>query len=850
MQPAAAGAGPAGVAVGSGSAAPPYTPPPTHDEMLDERGAVRPAWASLARTLAERPTRFSASRRAIRRRLRADGATFGPATSAEPVAPWELDAVPFVLDGAEFDELARGLTQRARLLAAVLADTYGHRRLLADRSIPPAALFGNPGFLRASHQLSPARPLARLAVDVVRRGDGRFAVLADHAGAPVGIGYTLENRAVMVDALGGLMRTVPTRRISPAVAVFAETANSIARERNGRTVLLSPGPTHPAFFEHAYLADHLDIPLVSGADLTVRGGKVWLRTIGGLEAVGAIIRDLDDRHSDPLRLLPDGSGVAGLLEAARRANVVLLNPVGTGVVDSPAIAAHLGSLAPRLLGEDLLLDELETHWCGHPADLEVVLDSLDGMIIEPAWSRQPAAVGSRLGADELDAWRARLRAEPTQWSARRQTDLATTPGLAEGSTSLVPLTARLRFSLFADEDGNWTVAPGALAVTARPGELLVASQALPPTALVKDVWILAEPGSRATRARPVGDPGLRTDLASRAAENLFWLGRHTERASGIIHLVRVISQTAAELREVGHGADDVALADLLDLLEDLTWARVAPPPLGAEALLAEFDLVVAEAVTDPAQGRLTDSLRLAVRAATAVRDRLATEAQSIVVDLDEELANLRQADDLVDLRATMGAVARALDAFAGLANESMDRDAGWRFLDVGRRLGRARWTIRALAKVVPVRTPDVESVVLGSILAVCDSASTYRRRHRAQVRPVPALDLLVIDPTNPRSIRFQLDRMTEGIATLPLSRTGYRLHPIEKHLLEARTALQLADPEHLVAHTEDGARGSLALLLERLESLLDEAAAALSDTFFTHVDTRPRVVGRDTGPEL
>ena len=248
--------------------------------------------------------------------------------------------MPLLVPSEEWRAIERGLTQRAELLRLVLADLYGPRELLHKGILPPELIFSHPGFLRACHDLpipGDRYHLPLYAADLARAPDGSLYVIGDRSQAPPGAGYALENRIVISRVFPSLYRDSHVHRVALYFRTLRHTLRHMAWRDidNARIVVLSSGPLSETYFEHAYLAKYLGYTLVEGPDLTVRDGRVCLKTLDGLQPVDVILRCVDDAWCDPLELRPDSlQGVAGLLQAARLKQVALANPPGSGVLEN------------------------------------------------------------------------------------------------------------------------------------------------------------------------------------------------------------------------------------------------------------------------------------------------------------------------------------------------------------------------------------------------------------------------------------------------------------------------------------------------------------------------------------
>jgi uncharacterized alpha-E superfamily protein len=595
-------------------------------------------------------------------------------------------------------------------------------------------------------------------------------------------------------------------------------------------VLLTPGPYNETYFEHAYLARYLGYTLVEGGDLTVRDNRVYLKVLGGLQPVDVVFRRLDDDFCDPLELRPDSFlGVPGLTHAVRSGNVAVANALGTGVLETPALHGYLPRLCRELLGEDLRLESVPTWWCGDPDGLRYVLAHLDRFVVKSAFpsDRTEPVFPADLAAADRAALVEKLQARPRAFVAQARVELSTTPVLADGG--LAPRRMVLRAYLTPDRD-RFMVMPGGLTrVSAAPDALVVSMQRGGGS---KDTWVLAagaaidfsllNTGARVELTRAGGD------LPSRAADNLFWLGRYAERAEASTRLLRGIAVRLAERSGLADAPELPVLLHCLSLQRDLP-----PPPDKASP-----EAHVLRAVFDPAHaGSLGSTVRSVRRLAGMVRDRISIDMWRVLnglADFPADAAGVGDDDptpaDVLDL---LNRTVITLAAFGGLAVESMTRGEGWRFLDLGRRLERSLHMIALLSGAM-THPPPQEGPVLDALLEVADSGMTYRRRYLGSLRAEAVLDLLVFDESNPRSLAAQLVALEDDVNHLPRPPRGAGRSAEQRFALAALSSVRMAEPEKLAA-AADGVRPELKTVLDHVGGWLPILSDAITQHYLTHL---------------
>jgi uncharacterized circularly permuted ATP-grasp superfamily protein/uncharacterized alpha-E superfamily protein len=826
----------------------PYRPlPGCYDEMVDEQGIPRPHWEHAAAALGALGVDELLRRQdEVMRLLDQDGAIYNTyRESSRRGRSWRLDPVPTLVSSRQWQSIESGVIERAEVLNLILEDLYGERELLRRRLIPPEAVFVHAGFLRQCDRvrLPAAQQLFTYAADIGRDADGRYVVIADRTQAPSGSGYALENRVVISRILPSLYRDSQVHRLAPFFRSLRSALQEVAPPgvEDPRIVVLTPGPWNETAYEHGVLASTLGYPMVEGADLTVRAERVWMRSVGQLEPVDVILRRVDGWFCDPLELKPDSRlGVPGLLEVARAGAVSVVNGLGASALENPALMAFLPRVCEHLLGRPPRLACVPTWWCGEEEDRRHVLAHLEHLILRPISPSAGTATvrGWELSATELEELRRRIEQRPLSWVGQEAVAMAGAPTLT--GAGLESRRSLLRAFAIARRD-SYVVMPGGLTrVAPAGGRTHISSQA---GAIAKDTWVLASEPEPLTGfwlqsgpAIPAIDP--MSSIPSHAAENLFWLGRYAERAEALARLLRTVHDRQREFQGSRNAAGVGALHALLGALTRVTTTYPGfVGEGGAERLRSPgaelYDLVV----NAGRAGTLAHSVGALVDAAHAVRDQLSRDTWLVVGPLDRALADLSAGVGDLDagVQAALQQVIGSLLALGGLGVESMVRDVGWRFMDAGRRIERSIQLLSLLrATVVQTRDTATDSLVLESALIAAESIITYRFRYRSHAQLETVLELLLLDPGNPRSLAYQFDRLTEDLDALAVASMP-RLREEQRLVLEAFTALRLADPAALVREDAGGLRFELEAYLAQLLDLLSRAGDAIDRGHFTHV---------------
>ncbi len=819
-----------------------YESSASHDEMCTPGGSIRSHWHYLMGALNDMGgLELQRRRDEAWRLIRENDVTYN--FYGEPGGmgrPWQLDLVPLLIESNEWRSIESGMMQRAELLNLLLKDFYGPRNLIKKGILPPELLFSHPGFLYpcANIPMPGPRALTFYATDLVRDASGQINVLSDRTQAPSGAGYALENRLVISRVLPSLFRDSHAHRLANFFRTARHTLNSLS-PREGEEpniVLLSPGPANEAYFEHAYLANYLGYTLVEGGDLTVRDNRVWLITLEGLRPVDVIMRRMDDSYCDPVELREDSYlGVPGLTHVVRMGNVSIANPLGSGVLENPALPEFLPALSKHLLGEELRIPSVPAWWCGVAKQRDYVLANLQRMVIKPVHHSIGFRFkfGAEMSKKALEELTQRIKARPYLYVGQEVMSMSTVPVLEKDG-----LKARhtvLRSFLVAGENDYHTMPGGLTRVSSSDDKLVVSNQE---GGISKDTWVLAtEPEKHISllterrQARLAPDTG--GEVPGRVADNMFWLGRYAERAEFISRLLRLTLQ----FHETGEGAGSNAFKQLLFAVSNQTsiYPGFSNPSAAnkTEWLEKELLLVISD---NNKTGSLAQTLKSLLLSARSLRDRLSSDTWRVINDIDEELSSLSNItpDRLIDAIDELDNLVTALTAFTGLTLENMTRGRSWRFLDSGRRLERALQITRLLqSTMVPVAEEEDEILLAESMLTIVDSLMTYRRRYRYDIKIPQLFELVIYDENNPRSLAYQLSRLEENIAALPRQQESGSRSELERVALETATLIRLADVTRLgVPDDKSARRETLDHFLDVLNARLPALSDALTATYF------------------
>ncbi|HSD36804.1 MAG TPA: circularly permuted type 2 ATP-grasp protein [Rhodocyclaceae bacterium] len=814
-----------------------YTAPADrYDELLASNGKPRAHWEGVIQHLDWLgPRALREARESMQRQIASNGVTYN--VYADPRGadrPWDLDLLPQVLPAEEWHEIAAAIRQRATLLNAVLRDLYGSQKLIADGQLPASIIQGHPGFLRACHGIKAPGGihLHLYAADIARSPDGHWWVVSDRTQAPSGAGYALENRALLGSQFPELLRKL---RVQPLSPFFQTLRDSLAQwaprdDEAPLIVLLTPGALNETYFEHAYLARHMGIPLVEGQDLTVRNGAVFLKTLAGLRRVHAIMRRTDDSWCDPMELRSESAlGVPGLVDVARKGGVLIANALGSGLIESGALLGYLPAVCEHLLGEELAMPSVATWWCGEEEALEEVAERIDSLVIKNAYGF--AAEGPVFGGDLDEAARealiSRIKEQPRNFVGQEMVHLSRSPIWGPLTGSLEARLTGLRVYAAATPNG-YIVMPGGLSRVAGVKDTRVIT--IQRGGGSKDTWVLA--GAQEELALPTQPadnyPTIITEhdhgtLASRTGESMFWLARHVERADCALRLLRC-------------GLRQQLFA------EDTEWPAlyaaglrcgVIPRRLATDKPLSPQATLLNALMDENFAGGPINNLRNVIRLARSLRDRLAPDSWRMYARLERLTASwMRGAHTLSDALEFLDQSLLALITLAGYSMEHMTRDASWRFQSIGRRVERMQFLATALEVLL---VPDKGSPALASLIDLSDAVLTYRRRYQRAPERGPVAELLLTDRDNPRAFLYQLESLADHVGQLP----GQLPADVSTPLRLLVENLLARKPEDWVSSSAETAALRGLLQASWLEG--NALANALQNRYFSHLDVRTTV---------
>lgn len=816
-----------------------------YDEAFKEDRQPRSQWRDILAHVEQLGTEGLMDReRRVQRILREDGATYN--LTSDPLTPsvWSLDLIPNIIQSDEWQHIETGLAQRSTLLDLIYKDLYGPQELIKSGIIPAEVIFGHPDFLRPCHNIKTPgdHDLLLHAVDLVRDKTGQFHVIGDRTQVPNGAGYALENRTVISRMLPILFRDNHVQRLTNFFQSFKSMLSKLACDWTDtpRIVVLTPGASSSTYFEQAYLSNYMGFPLVQGSDLTVRNGAVWMKSLHGLARVDVILRRVDDAFCDQAELRADSVlGVPGLLEVVRAGNVVLANPLGSGLLESPVFLKYMPAISQFLTGQQLILPSVETWWAGDEQDLTYILNNLKDLIIKPV-ARRPGNIsvyGHTLNDKQQQETIEKIKKAPHLYVAQSYISGSMSPILDNGKLQACPTIFR-GFTM--SEEKGYTVMPGGLSrVSQCDNDTIVSCLSKSKS---KDTWIISkEPLSTAITNNEqviLQDEALQTNLPSRVVENLFWMGRYAERAEISMRLMRTLFKQI-------NGIDPLPIASRRLLLEMVSTQTGCIPGFteADESMIANPDKELISIITDGKRpGSIKANLQAMLNCGEQVKEMLSADTRIIINELRDHIHELDRSytNGLPAApEESLDSLVTSLLALSGLNHESMLRGLDWTFQEIGRRTERAIQTATLLRASLTENLPEPEQQqILESVLLSVEALISFRRRYRNRSRVAYGLDLLMIDGTNPRSLLYQVDQLRKYIQELPRNETPTAgLSPENRLVIKSLTDIQLADLETLATVDEKtNTRIELERLMTQFLEQLEQFTVLISDKYFDHTE--------------
>jgi uncharacterized alpha-E superfamily protein len=645
----------------------------------------------------------------------------------------------------------------------------------------------------------------------------------------------LADRRVVAHAIPDLYERIGPRPASPWAQALRLALIDAAPESAEEpvVVVLSPGIHSETAFDQAYLASVLGFPLVESADLVVRDGKLWMRSMGTLKRVDVVLRRVDAEYVDPLDLRADSRlGVVGLVEVLRRGAVTVVNTLGSGILESPGLLRFLPELAERLVGETPLLETTPMYWGGINTERSHLLTNLSSLLIKSVTGGK-TVVGPALSSAQRKELGTRIEATPWQWVGQELPRFSTAPsdfypgGLSSASVGMRLFTVSQR--------GGYAPMIGGLGYLLAPGHAAYRLNSV----AAKDIWVrsptrvtVETPPSPIDLA-PVTPSPIRAVSSPRVLSDLFWMGRYAERAENMARLLTVTRERYHEYRYRREMEGSECVPVLLAALGHITGTDTGAGGDYAEMVATAPSTLWSLTADRQRSGSLAQSVERLGLAARAVRDQMSNDTWMVLAAVERALLHASesppesQSEGEAFLSSTSNLTLAGMLALSGVAAESMVHDVGWTMMDIGKRIERGLALTSLLrATLTTVRNPGAEQTITESTLVACESSVIYRRRTLGKVSVAAVADLVLFDTENPRSLVYQLERLRANLKALPGSSGSSRP---ERLVDDIATRLRRLDPAEL-EEVADGTRVTLADLLDGIHRDLRELSRIITAT--------------------
>ncbi len=813
------------------------------DECFNQNEGARETWKNLLTNIENIGTQELKNRQQeLLKLLQENGVTYNVYGDTQGLnRPWLLDTIPLVISAAEWRGVERGMKQRAFVLDKLLDDLYGDRVLLKKGIIPPELIYSHPGFLRPCDKikLPGEHQLPLYSADLSRGPDGKVWVIKDRAQAPSGMGYALENRSALSRVIPELFQQHQVAKLGGFFTSMMQALMQIAPlgKEHPRIVLLTPGPRNETYFEHAYLASYLGLTLVQGEDLIMRDSFVWIKTVEGLEKVDVILRRVDDTFCDPLELREESQlGIPGLLQAIRKGNVTVANPLGSSILENAGLMAFMQGVFKYFLTEDPIIPTIATWWCGQKKEMDYVIDHIDHLVIKNIvrMSSFKTVMGSQLSKDQKADLIRKIRFEPFRYVGQEEVAFSTSPVFTQ--EKLEPRFSVLRSYLVAGKGDYEMMRGGLTRCSPQKGSFLVSNQ---DGGISKDTWVEAS-------YKPVTTPVIHQSpdmkrkavLPSRAAENLFWVGRYTQRVIRTSRFIRIVLRNIVQTGYINTGND---FSSLTELLKTVTHITDTYPGFveDAEEEMKNPLLEIHQLICNPERpGSILFTLSNLLKSMYAARDRWTVDSWRIIDDIENVKRRIAviEPDGIRHVFSLLDQLTGGLLSFSEMTRQSMYRSDGRTMYRIGQLMEEILMELAQYKSLLTIDCEEgLEFQLLEALLISNQNLSTYRSVYRTYLDAAPTLDLLFLNRQNPTSILSQLEGLLKYSQILAQKEGGSNDNEISRIVFECYSQVRLMNVDKLIeVDPETKHRKTLDEFCENLQKQISFLYGRLSANYFSH----------------
>jgi uncharacterized circularly permuted ATP-grasp superfamily protein/uncharacterized alpha-E superfamily protein len=816
-----------------------------YDEVLKSNMSINPNWEKLINNLTQMGSdNLVAKQKEINWLMDENGVTYNVYNDPKGMnRSWNLNIVPFLIHQNEWKTVEKGITQRAELLNLILKDIYGKRELIKNGIIPQEVIFAHRGFLRQCDQIQykTSKNLLIHSADLARGPDGRMWVVNDRTQAPSGMGYALENRYSVNRVLPNIFQDINVRQPSEFFHEFNQMLIDAAPQNksNPNIVILTPGPLNETYFEHAYMASFLGYPLVTGNDLVVRNGKLWMKTLKELKQVDVVLRRVDDVFMDPLELREDSYlGVAGLLDVIREQQVAIVNPIGSGVLENSGLIPFMNAICNYFFNEDLILPQIASWWCGQEKECDYVLNHLNELVVKriDRSNRENIFFCEFLDVDALNTLKKEILSAPYKFVAQEKISFSTAPDFIQGA--LEPRKVMCRTFAIAKQD-TYSVMPGGLVrVAAERENLFVSNQR---GGISKDFWIISDDPQTniqnyswdSSSKISISDIN---DLPSNTAENLYWSGRYLGRALVTARYLRMTLNRMNQPQYNNRTSESESLVFLYKSITNITSTFPGFVGKGSEEVLKNpLKEIISLMMDEKRVGSLAQTITSFNNSYYSLRSLWSKDMWRVFDGIKKLWRKFKEDNNYTinELIKLLDRIITRIIAFMGLIEESILVSQGLLLYFIGLQTEQAMMNIAKCRSLIIFNYDEhLQYDILESLLTSHESLNIYRYSYRSYLSLENVINLIILDKEYPKSLTYQIKRIKKDIDRLPNTsatsicreKTASAYFKIES--LKIDSLLELNSEGLLRQNLDDS--------LAEISDLLHEASLAISDTYFNH----------------
>ncbi|MEM7180051.1 MAG: circularly permuted type 2 ATP-grasp protein [Spirochaetota bacterium] len=811
-----------------------------YDEIFLSEGSVRDNYKALYEQFRQlNPREWMRKNNEVKKLFKEIGATYNFYSQEDVIESfWQMEAMPLKLHQVEWNFIQKGIEQRAAVLSLLLKDLYTDKRILREKVIPSEILFSSKSFIRQvdGHTAFKAEPLLNFASDLLRDKDGNLHIMGDKVQSPSGSGYVKENRVVTMRMFSNMYERYKIKGLDSYFFRLKQTLLGMADTNQNRplVVLLTPGPKNETFFDHTFLADELDLSLAQGSDIFVNKGKVFLRTVEGEEEISLIFKRVNDLYVDPLELKPDSLlGVPGVLQCFRQKTVNIANVVGCAILENRALLAYMDKIFEFYIQEKPILPVVPTQWLGTPTARELVFSNISKYVIKSA-QRDPVKPKMFFMSDKSEKEQneiiQKILIDPGKYVAQEILPGSTSPVFRNGN--FVPGRTVFRFFASRTNDDDYNVLPGSLVrVNHDYNNPIVKNQY---GATSRDLWVTTNEVEKQvlnliSNQKETSSVSLHEEsLSRRNADNLYWMGRYTDR---MIYLARFLKHIYYQKLSLYIEKDYYNLEFLLCTVSH--YSSTYPGFLNFSALdsIDEFEDRYQELLfSETTSSSLFQTLQKFLV--------LSKAARGLPEDVKYTISRLEKYKDKQKKNRTMleylsGIISNCL-SFYGYVGDSLLRDNRWTFIKLGKRIERASNLLRLVIATYKSMTDQENSDALKSLVAICDIKGVYKSKFGDNYKIQNLLAVLIYEMEHPACLCNQLNEIYNHIKRL----NRHKSESVEKKDLEKIEELQALVQEELPAYklTTNFDFTYIYKTLHKTQTKLNELSLLISETYFHYND--------------